>query len=81
LSFRDRLLIGKVCQLEWERYYDSSGLRPYRVRERILAWQATRAGWYFNATFTPRFVESCWTLYRKLVANGGEIPPILNNAE
>ncbi len=76
VSLRDRLLIGKACEKDWQKYVDLGGARPYRHRGFIISKHATRAGWAFDKKLSERFVESCWSRYRKLIKDGGEVPPV-----
>jgi len=75
VTLRQRLLIGKACEKEWQLELTfSNGKRPYGKRQSILAWQTGRVGDFFGKEVSCRFVESCWTKYRKFSKTGQDLP-------
>lgn len=76
VSLRQRLLIGRACEKDWQQWVELyDGWRPYGHRERILDKHTEKASDFFGKTVSKRFVESCWTQYRKFAATGDELPP------
>jgi len=75
LPLRQRLLIGKACERDWQQRQYFSDSRPYRVRERVIDGHVKKIEWHFGISVSARFVESCWTRYRKFARSGEELPP------
>ncbi len=48
--------------------------RPYGYREQILDNHVVKVSHFVGKNVSKRFVESCWTLYRKFQATGAALP-------
>lgn len=75
ISLRQRLLIGKACEKDWQKWVEIyRGARPYRRRDWVLDKHAGKASEFFGKPVSRRFVEACWTRWRKFAATNAHLP-------